>query len=123
MRAVLFGAFVLLMSVASQAADSTWLLCNNGSLVINSLERRDGGSNRATNIKMLMGLHIFEGELKNADSGNVVLKGKSSQDFFVGTVNFDYNNKILSIKGGLKIDGQGLQVPAQRMPCKLMTSM
>ena len=120
MKSVLVAAMSLLVSVSAVAADSTWLLCNNGALAVNSVERRAGIDDRSTNIKLMLGVHLFSGELKNTDSGPVLLKGKSSQDVFTGTMNFNYTNNILTLKGTLKIDGQPFAIPAQRLSCKQM---
>jgi len=74
-------------------SDSTWILCQDDGLVVNVLEYRNGPDQRTTNITLLLGGWVLEGQLDGGDSGPVVLREKAGKGSFVGDVSIFYNPK------------------------------
>ena len=117
----IIGTTIGLLSQNAQAADSLWLLCDNGELAVNLLEHRNGVDGnvqkRAISLTLLKGNNIFSGEIdttkQNAKnprrvSLSSVLKG--DQSYFIGNVaiDLDYSNpkKVLFLNGNLKFQSE-----------------
>jgi hypothetical protein len=113
----IIGTTVGLLSQSAQAADSLWLLCDNGELAVNLLEHRNGVKGnvqkRAISLTLLKGNNIFSGKLdttkQNAKhprrvSLSSILKGDKSG--FIGNmvIDLDYSNpkKVLFLNGDLR---------------------
>jgi len=111
------SAFVL----GAQAADSTWLLCDNGVIAVSSVEHRAGdGFNRMTSLSLILGGNIFGGELRGADAGKVSLSGKNN-DGFTGTVSIDYSTNRLMLKGILNMSNSAFNIDSE-LQCKEMNA-
>ncbi len=118
MKLAILAALISLTTLNAQAADSTWFLCNNGSLAINSLEHRSGADSRQTEVTMIVGMNFMSGKLVNKDSGAISLAGKpGDKNDFNGSIAFDYANKIVSVRGTMRLSGQPFAI-STRMPCK-----
>jgi hypothetical protein len=122
-KSIVLATILSLWSLPAQAADSLWLLCDNGHLAMNLLEHRSpDGRGRVTSLNLLFGSNTFSGRLANTNSGKVVLvgtpKGKNS---FNGDVAVDYSNKAIVLKGLLNLNGSRFKVNTQ-LECKEMRS-
>jgi hypothetical protein len=133
------GTTIGLLSQTAQAADSLWLLCDNGELAVNLLEHRNGVEGnvqkRAISLTLLKGNNIFAGELdttkQNAKNPRRVslsstLKGNKSS--FIGNIaiDLDYSNpkKVLFLNGDLRLPfnpGRRFKINSQ-LQCKEMRS-
>jgi hypothetical protein len=115
-------AFVLALgSLSAQAADSTWLLCDNGSLALNVLEHRAGASGRATSLTLIYGMHIMKGELVNADAGAISLDGSEpgAVKTFNGNISISYQKNAVVLSGAMDLYGTPTRVRTQ-LKCKVM---
>lgn len=72
-------------------SDNTWILCQDDGLVVNILEHRSGADGRTTNITLLLGGWVLEGQLEGGDSGPVVLREKAGKGSFAGDVAIFYS--------------------------------
>ena len=119
----------LLLSVITQSAfsaDSTWLLCDNGAAIFNTVEHRSAdGSGRETSVQMLIGVNILQGQLVYSssgeiDSGTVTLLGpEKSQLSFTGAMTLDYSKKVVFVRG--KLSESDVLIPfKEKMKCKQM---
>jgi hypothetical protein len=135
------GTTIGLVSQSAQAADSLWLLCDDGKLAVNLLEHRNGMDGnvqkRAITITLLLGSNIFVGELDTTsqDASNprkVSLSSISTGDksSFSGTItiDLDYSNpnqkKVLFLNGNLRLQSdlnRKLKINSQ-LQCKEMQS-
>ena len=111
-----------LLSAKGFAADSTWLLCDNGKLAVNLLEHRAAdGMGRVTSLLLLLGANLFKGELVNVDAGEVSLQGNAAgapgENVFAGNLAVNYATKNLVLKGTLITFGQAFNVDAT-LKCK-----
>jgi hypothetical protein len=107
----------------ARAADSKWLLCDDGSLAVNSLEHRAAdGASRETGLKLMLGDHLVMGALKNVDSGKVRMKSPTVEsDSFVGTIAIDYAKNKMTVKGKLTLNGTAFDLNAA-LACKELQS-
>lgn len=93
-------------TVSTKAADSTWLLGDNGKVAVNSLEHRLGASGRGTDVTLIIGSHLLKGSLVNRDSGKITLKETGRDGYtFEGTIAIDYQNSQTTLKGRIKFGG------------------
>jgi hypothetical protein len=135
----IIGTTIGLLSHSVQAADSLWLLCDNGELAVNLLEHRNGVEGnvqkRAISLTLLKGNNIFSGKLdttkQNAKSPRRVslfsiLKGDKSS--FIGkiAIDLDYSNpkKVLFLNGDLRFSSdpdRRFKINSQ-LQCKEMRS-
>lgn len=93
-----------LLTGSALAADSKWLLCDDGGLALNLAEKR---------LALIYGPNVFLGELKGGES-DVVLKSADSK-MFKGHVKLTGN--VVTVNGLL--DGKS-PINAQ-LQCKRMT--
>lgn len=100
---VLFASIVF-------AADSTWMLGDNGHIALNTLEHRSGtGNGRVTEVTLIFGMHLLRGKLVDADSGPITLKEAGSSKYnylFKGTIGVAYETSKMTVKGKIT-DGTG----------------
>jgi hypothetical protein len=117
--AIILGLWCL----PSQAADSLWLLCDDGHLAVNLLEHRSAdGQGRVTALSLLLGNNTLSGQLNNKNSGKVILVGTpKGKNNFNGDVAVDYSKKVIVIKGLLNLNGGRFKVKSQ-LQCKEMRS-
>lgn len=110
-------------SLPGQAADSRWLLCDNGNLALNLLEHRSAdGQGRATALTLLLGANVFSGQLNNADAGKVILSSLArNQGSFRGDVAVNHQKKLASLNGTLTLSGNLFNIRTQ-LKCKEMRS-
>jgi len=103
--AMITGVF---LSSAAFAADSTWLLGDNGNLAVSTLEHREGDG-RATSVTLILGMHLLTGHLSDADSGQIILteigSAKSGGYKFKGSISVDYGASTITLKGKLDMAG------------------
>lgn len=114
------------VSIQAISADSTWLLCDNGAAVFNSVEHRSSdGAGRETSIQMLIGVNVLQGLLVysnygDIDSGTVSLIGSEKSELsFAGAVTFDYTEKVVLVTGKLNEGSAAVSFNA-KMKCKEM---
>jgi len=121
MKSALFAFVLSLTALNSHAADSTWLLCDNGSLAMNLLEHRNGADGRATDLALIYGTHILKGQLIDVDAGPVALDGSeaSAVKTFKGSVSVNYVKNTVSLRGVLSLYGSPSRVSAV-LKCKVM---
>jgi hypothetical protein len=122
-KSIVIATMLSFWCLPAQAADSLWLLCDDGHLAMNLLEHRStDGKGRVTALSLLLGSNTFTGQLTNTNSGKVVLvatpKGKNS---FNGNVAVDYPKKAIALKGILNLNGSRFKVNSQ-LECKEMRS-
>lgn len=113
-----FFFLLVLLAGSAQAADSLWLLCDDGGLALNLLEHRDEGGSRLTDLALIYGYHVLLGELKG-DEGDVVLKGKSKKKF-KGHVKITYADKVVTVNGSLLLSGKISSPVNAQLKCKEM---
>jgi hypothetical protein len=98
----------VLLSSAAFAADSTWLLGDNGQLAVSTLEHREGDG-RATSITLILGMHLLTGHLTDADSGKIFLTEigpvQGGRYKFAGTISMDYGASTVTLRGKLDMAG------------------
>jgi hypothetical protein len=112
-----------LLNLSCRAADSLWLLCDNGNLAMNLLEHRSAdGQGRITSLMLLLGANAFSGQLTDTNSGKVFLdsspKGKNK---FNGSVAINYSKKVVSLNGTLSLGGDRFNINT-RLQCKELRS-
>jgi hypothetical protein len=108
---------VMAMATAARAADSAWLLCDNGKVALNVYEHRATADTRATDLTLLHGGHTLAGKLVNSDSGAVALKGGPAT--FKGTATVDYAGNRVVLKGKLALAAGRFDIDAE-LACKEM---
>jgi len=102
--------------MGAAARDSSWLLCENGKLAVNTLEHRSGATSRQTDIALIYGANILTGVVKDTSKGPVSLSGGGSS--FKGTVEVDYGDDYrLTIKGRLILADEKFNI-SYVLPCK-----
>lgn len=120
MKALLALLPFALLAANAEARDSTWLLCNNSGLALSTLEHRASIDDRATELTLIYGAHVYTGTLTGADAGLVKLEGRtSSGSVFNGKVTIDYVKKLATVRGELVINGAKFAI-AERMSCKTL---
>lgn len=121
MKTALLALILSVSAISAQAADSTWLLCDNGSLAVNALEHRNGPDGRATDLALIYGTHILKGQLINADRGTVLLDGSETdaEKTYRGTVAVDYKKNTIALRGTLSLYNTPIAVKAV-LKCKVM---
>jgi hypothetical protein len=133
---LLFLVFLIgAQSFTLYAADSEWLVCNDGFLAVNFFEYRPSGGDgneREAVLTLLYGAHNLQGLLTEDKSDAINLLGTPEQietnvpgevivftDSFIGTAKVDYSNKTLSLKGNLNLYG-GDYIIDSILTCKEM---
>lgn len=117
---IMTALITLFVFSVANASDSSWLLCENGSLAVNVFEHRIGAQDRGASITLLVGIHSMKGELFNSSFGFVALRDFSSfDDGFNGNINIDYNNKKITLDGSLSLSGTFYSVH-HNLSCKTM---
>ena len=126
MRWIVIAFLVGLSSLNVFGSDSTWLLCDNGGAVFNSVEHRSAdGTGRETSIQMLIGVNILQGQLiytssGDMDSGTVKLIGPDKSELnFTGEMTFDYSGNVVVVNGKLNEGDVSVAINA-KMKCKEM---
>ncbi len=114
---------ILASSSAARAADSTWLLGDNGKIAVSTHEHR-AGAGRATSVTLIYGVHLLVGELKDTDSGPITLREISDGEEdkannFKGQITVDYERTRVTLAGNLDL-GAGPQKINFRIGCKEM---
>ncbi len=98
-----------------RGSDSSWYLCQDDYLIINTFEHRDGFDTRATNITLIFGGWVLEGELVDVKAGSVVLKSAPGDGSFVGDVKIWFeghgeDRQRITLIGILKVFDNLIQV-------------
>ena len=122
-KSIALTTILIFWSLPTQAADSLWLLCDNGHLAMNLLEHRSAdGRGRITSLSLLFGSNIFSGRLSNTNSGKVLLiTTPKVKNNFNGDVVVDYSKKAIVLKGILNLNGSRFKINTQ-LECKEMSS-
>jgi hypothetical protein len=122
-KSIALAIMLGLWCLPSQAADSLWLLCDDGHLAMNLLEHRSAdGQGRVTALRLLLGSNTFVGQLTNTNSGKVLLVGTpKGRNNFNGDIAVDYAKKVIGLKGLLNLNGDRFKVKTQ-LKCKEMRS-
>jgi hypothetical protein len=104
------------------AADSAWLLCDNGHIAVHCVEHRSkDGAGRVNSFSFIAGLHVLFGDLKNRSSGHIVLSSKPANETnFDGEISVDYTKQRLTLKGELQLNGKKVDLDS-KLSCKKMT--
>lgn len=105
-----------LLAGSVQAADSQWLLCDDGGLALNLVEHRLGAEERVTDLALIYGSHILLGELKG-NEGDVVLKSANKKKF-KGHVKIIYADKVVTVNGSLLLAGKISSPVNAQLKCK-----
>ena len=121
-KLLLLLPLLLSPSIYAAHADSLWLLCDDGGLVLNAFEHRKGTEDRETELTLLFGMHRFTGK----QSPKVILDGDTGT--FEGKIVFTNKNKSVAVNGKLflgkarnakEVDGQSFPVNAL-LKCKTL---
>jgi hypothetical protein len=123
LKSIVFLSTFNSLNLPSQAADSRWLLCDNGKLAMNLLEHRSGdGQGRTTDLILLLGSNIFRGQLANTDLDKVILSSLSQdKSSFRGEVAVNHQKNLVSLKGTLNLSGNLFSIKTQ-LKCKELRS-
>ncbi len=118
-----FVTTLYVLSLPSQAADSRWLLCDDGNLVLNLLEHRSAdGQGRATALTLLLGANVFSGQLTNTDAGKVILSSlPKNKGSFRGDVAVNHQKKLVSLNGTITLSENIFNLRTQ-LKCKELRS-
>jgi hypothetical protein len=109
-----------LSSSVAEARDSTWLLCSNGGLALNVLEHREGVDSRASELTLIYGAHVYQGQLLGTEAGSVLLSSYSSRNSsFRGNVALNFMSKTAVVRGSLSINGETFTI-RERLSCKVL---
>jgi hypothetical protein len=107
--------FTLLISNASLAKESYWLLCDDGGMALNVYEHRSGTEDVKTELTLLFGNLVFTGEQKK----DLVLQGKTGS--FKGNVVLTNKDTNAAVNGKLFFGKESYPVNAL-LKCKSMES-
>lgn len=120
MKALFFAFLAAFSSFQAVAADSSWLLCDNGSLVVSVYEHRAAdGEHRITSLSLIFGGYTLMGSIGD-ELGWVRLAGINAENTsFVGTMDVDYVAQKLNLNGELVLNGEKYQ-PRAELACKEM---
>jgi hypothetical protein len=110
-----FGSF-------AEARDSSWVLCENGSLVVNALEHRADASTRSTSYALIFGARILKGELPESQSKVTLDEKTKLPSTFKGTIVMSEDMSSVTLKGPLVLDGQAYEQIDVTLPCKQMNN-
>jgi len=130
MKAIALATFTL-FAFNTWAADSTWLLCNDGKLALNVFEHRDAnGTDRDTELTMIYGMHVYTATMSSDDPSSAPDKNgfqaiwingpHEDQDYFSGQIKIDYQADTVMMKGTALFDGSQTQIN-DLLHCKEMT--
>jgi hypothetical protein len=116
---VLFGLLALtLFSAQAEARDSTWLLCQNSSFVLNVHEHRAGMDSRESSLTLIYGAHVLEGALVDTDDGVVGLTTRSVRNTsYRGRIALDFAKKTALVRGELSLNGAKFNI-SERLACR-----
>lgn len=107
-----------LFTAQAEARDSTWLLCDNGGLVLNVLEHRVSIDDRTSELTLIYGAHVLEGQLLGVYEGDVKLSSRYAQGpKFEGRLSLDFAKKVALIRGDLFLDDEKFAL-SDRLACK-----
>jgi hypothetical protein len=123
LKSIVLGTVLNALSLPCRAADSQWLLCDNGKLALNLLEHRSAdGQGRITNFTLLLGANIFLGQLTDTNSDKVILSSPSKdKSSFRGDVAVNHQKKIVLLNGTLNLSGNLFNLRTQ-LKCKELRS-
>lgn len=101
MKSIILGILISFPVLGAHASDVKWLLCENGSLVINSVEYRAAdGISRKTSLNLIFGMNTLVGELDNTNAGDITFIGTPANKVkFVGSISIDYSTNTLVLNG------------------------
>jgi len=108
--------FGLALTSSVWAADSQWLLCDDGGLALNVVSHRLGAEEKLTDLALIHGSQILLGELKG-DEGDVVLKS-ADKKVFKGHVKI--KDKLVTVNGSLLLSGKISSPVNAQLKCKEM---
>ena len=108
--------FLCLLAGSAQAADSKWLLCDDGGLALNILEHRNEGDHGLIDLALIYGNHVLLGELKG-NEGDVILKGGNKKRF-KGHVKITYADRVVTVNGSLLLSGELSSPVNAQLKCK-----
>ena len=111
-------ALATFSTTAAEARDSTWLLCDNGGLVLNVLEHRVSIDDRTSELTLIYGSHVYEGFLFGTYEGEIKLtSARSKGSMFDGRLALDFAKNTATIRGDLFINGEKFAI-SEKLPCK-----
>lgn len=115
----IFLALTLTFATSSaHAADSTWLLCQNASFVLNVHEHRVSVDGRESSLTLIYGAHVLEGSLVDTDDGAVTLTTRSVRNTnYKGRVALDFAKKNALVRGELFLNGAKFNI-SERLACR-----
>ena len=93
----------LVLPGAALASDSAWLIGDDGHVVVNILEHREG-MGRQTEVTLIYGMHFLQGALHDVNAGKIVLKemaGGKAGYVYTGSISVDYMKNQITLKGKL----------------------
>lgn len=100
-------------------SDSTWILCQDDTLIINAFEHRNGPDGRSIDFSLLFGSWVFQGTLNNETAGPVTLQSVRRNGTFTGDISVLFQETTehrLIIVGVLNFSGSLVQINST-LPC------
>ena len=112
MKYLLVLTLISILTTSALARDSTWKMCigstqlfdEPANLAVNVFEHRNStGDGRVTELTMIYGGHVLQGEFDSTedDSGKILLKQNDST--FTGITKVDYERDLLILIGKLNL--------------------
>ena len=104
------------------AGDSSWVLCENGSLVVNALEHRAENSTRSVSYAMIFGARVLKGELHESKTRVVLVEDPRARtrSYFKGALEMPGDMSQVRVKGVLVLDGVQVKQIDESLSCKPM---
>lgn len=105
-----FALLITTFSINTWAADSSWLVCNDGKVVVNVFDHRAAdGVNRETNLTLIYGQFVYQAVMSSDDPSSqpdkdgfqaIYINGPGEdQQFYTGTIKIDYSKNTMALKG------------------------
>lgn len=122
MKTVIFSAIIAVLSSSAWAADSTWYLCDNGTLAVNLLEHRAAnGNGRAFSVALMFGANLVQGEVDAGDDNSGTANITSSKNSFSGTISLGQEpGPNVIVDGTLTLSGQSKDISVNVLGCKVL---
>lgn len=103
----------LLLVVSSLAKDSVWAVGHSNKIAISLFEHRTGVETRAADVTLITGGWTMTGAVKDTGEGYAKptpITLKTNGGGFKGTINIDFNNNKVMLKGTLTLSGEHFQL-------------
>lgn len=119
MKFLALTAMALFIAASAHAADSSRLACDNGQVLLHVFEHRTGADERATEITVIYGGYIFNGNIEEGSPAVLeTLRPSRGGNQFSGVISVDYaKGKVKVAEGELLLDGTRMPV-APKFRCK-----